>query len=303
VYRKFQHGRNFPASGLYPGEHGILSDYMFDAGGRAVFDRTFSGSRDRRWWRAHTPLWTAAQLSGINASLHSWSKCEVPFSFGGAERVLPHKCSSYNHEDSKHLQVCKYCTLSHVCFVQIFSTGVSWMIEDMARGRVGLGMAHYRGVADAAGKHGRKSERVADEIVKLDGVLGSIRRHLRSSAPHVNLMLVSPHGVADAGKYIWRQDLSRFVHFPHLQFVVGRGPYSFVKLKQHSDPSECFSKLKAWGAMSVYNGSDLPARMHLSDVSAAITYFPPSLFIAKPIKGRLLVGLPLGGGRQGAAGA
>jgi hypothetical protein len=118
---------------------------MLDIGGHIAFDRVDSGgggwdtTADRRWWRGHVPLWTRAMVSGINCSLQLWSRCDVPFEMAGRD-WLPPKCSPYAHQDSHHLQ--------------ILTTALGWMVEDLADGSVRLAMAHYGGVAAAAQRYG-----------------------------------------------------------------------------------------------------------------------------------------------------
>lgn len=79
------------STGVYPENHGILGNYMYDLKHNATFnlnDELSTGVPG--WWQNAEPLWTTATRYNKRAFLHLWSRCDVPF-----QDIIPHRCTSY----------------------------------------------------------------------------------------------------------------------------------------------------------------------------------------------------------------
>jgi hypothetical protein len=140
----------------------------------------------------------------------------------------------------------------------------------------------------------RRSYQVAEEIFMVDRALGTLRRHLQRRALQVDLLVVSPHGIADTTNMTWRLDLADFVDFRNLHFVVGRGAHADIKVKQHIDPAKVYPDLLNWGAMKVYNVSSMPKRMRVSKVKLCFMVAIFTLNFSLSFQGRMDVGFHVG---------
>lgn len=81
----------FHSTGVYPENHGILGNYMYDLKYRALFSIEDDMSTSLvHWWQNAEPLWTTATRYKKKAFLHYWSRCDVPF-----QEIVPFRCTSY----------------------------------------------------------------------------------------------------------------------------------------------------------------------------------------------------------------
>jgi predicted AlkP superfamily pyrophosphatase or phosphodiesterase len=75
-------------TGLYPEEHGIVHNSMYDP----VFDAWFSmrneGPRDGRWWGGE-PIWSTAEKQGVRAAAFFWPGTEAEIAGARPSRWMP----------------------------------------------------------------------------------------------------------------------------------------------------------------------------------------------------------------------
>ena len=78
--------------GLYPEEHDITGDLMFDLKSRNFFTKgDFAKTRVASWWESVKPFWSTAAGAGRKVAFFNWHDCRIP----GAMLEKPSDCLPY----------------------------------------------------------------------------------------------------------------------------------------------------------------------------------------------------------------
>ncbi|KAK7868062.1 hypothetical protein R5R35_005533 [Gryllus longicercus] len=86
-------------TGLYPEEHGILGDAMYDSEAQMDFDEFRDSVKDDRWWQEREPIWITATEAGRRVATLQWNNADVPF-YG----KLPEVAQGYTASSSSFLE-------------------------------------------------------------------------------------------------------------------------------------------------------------------------------------------------------
>jgi len=79
------------STGVYPENHGIIGNYMFDLKHSTLFELMNHTSTSRvHWWQNKEPIWITATRHNKRAFLRLWSRCDVPFN-----DIKPEVCSGF----------------------------------------------------------------------------------------------------------------------------------------------------------------------------------------------------------------
>jgi ectonucleotide pyrophosphatase/phosphodiesterase family protein 6 len=79
------------STGVYPENHGIIGNYMFDLKHSQLFNLLNHTSTSKvQWWQNAEPIWITATRYNKKAFLRFWSRCDVPFN-----DIKPETCSGY----------------------------------------------------------------------------------------------------------------------------------------------------------------------------------------------------------------
>ncbi|CAL4074487.1 unnamed protein product, partial [Meganyctiphanes norvegica] len=106
------------STGLYPENHGIVGNYIYDPVAKDFFSLDDSDSMgQQKWWEAE-PIWITATNQGVKTALTLWSQCHV--SYGG---VLPAHCKPY-----------VYPTLDNPVKFQTLNEDITKAIENLEEG-------------------------------------------------------------------------------------------------------------------------------------------------------------------------
>ena len=195
-------------TGLYPENHGILSNTMYDP----EWDVTFSlGNREElvkgRWYEGE-PLWVTAENQGVRTASMFWVGSEAEIS-----GVRPTRWNDY---DSR---------LSHE---QRIDSVITWLsLEDETRPDF---ITLYFSRIDSEGhRHGPDSEEVTRAIADMDADFGYFISELERTGlwDSTNLIIVSDHGMAAPSeeKVIF---LDEIIDLDDVR-VVGWGPVSMIR--------------------------------------------------------------------------
>ncbi|EFA81901.1 type I phosphodiesterase/nucleotide pyrophosphatase family protein [Heterostelium album PN500] len=157
------------ATGLYPENHGIVSNTFYDP----VLNETFSRSlTDKKWWWGE-PIWESASKSNLNASCYFWPGCAA---------YVP----QYNVSPFKP-------TPASTVLAQV----LSWQLNQ----KPNLTMAYLYDVDNAAHqtKGGVKSLVVNNTIVEVDNAIGTLLQGLKDNGLYetTNIIILSDHGMTN----------------------------------------------------------------------------------------------------------
>ncbi len=231
-------------TGLYPENHGILSNTMYDP----EWDATFSlGNRDEivkgRWYEGE-PLWVTAENQGVRAASMFWVGSEAEIA-----GVRPTRWNDYDG------------SLPHE---QRIDSVITWLtLEDETR--PGFVTLYFSRPDSEAHSHGSGSIEVTEAIAEIDDNMGYLiseleRTGLREST---NIVIVSDHGIADLSedKVIILDDI---IDLDDVR-VVGWGPVSMIR-PEEGKREEVFNQLKeAEEHYRVYYREELPEAFRIGN--------------------------------------
>jgi predicted AlkP superfamily pyrophosphatase or phosphodiesterase len=233
------------ATGLYPQDHGIVENNMYDAGFNAVF--TLSDRREvenSRWWLGE-PIWVTAEKQGQRAA-----SVFYPGTEGEIAGTRPSFWKRYDQAMSNNARV---------------DTILSWL--DLPRSQRPTFLALYFSDPDDAGhEFGPLAKETNDAVLKVDREIGRLIRGLkdREIFGRVNLIIVSDHGMASvrlsnailldklfdtnlATRIFWTREIVSIFPKP------GKEDEIYQSLKRGLPPQA-----------HVYRKAEMPARFHYS---------------------------------------
>ncbi|MBL8206095.1 MAG: alkaline phosphatase family protein [Blastocatellia bacterium] len=165
------------ATGLYPVNHGIVGNTMYDA----EFETTFSLSKreevgDSRWWQGE-PIWVTAEKQGLRTGAFFFPGTEAEI---GGKR--PTFWKTYDGKIPNEARVDQI---------------LAWLDLPQAE-RPRLFTLYFSDVDDAGHNFSPDSPEVAQAIANVDAAVGKLLDGLKARKIHkkVNLIIVSDHGMA-----------------------------------------------------------------------------------------------------------
>ena len=167
------------ATGLYPGQHGILSNTFYDpAIGRWFRVKDSTTVRDGRWYGG-TPIWVAAEREGVRTSVYFW-----PGSESAVQGVRPSAWRNYRASLPDSVRV---------------DESVAQLRLPPER-RPHLVMLYLTNVDDTTHRHGPESPRTAVAVAAIDRALARLLDGLARLpfGDSVNVVVVSDHGIRES---------------------------------------------------------------------------------------------------------
>jgi predicted AlkP superfamily pyrophosphatase or phosphodiesterase len=233
------------ATGLYPQDHGIVENNIYDPGFKAVF--TLSDRREvesSRWWLGE-PIWVTAEKQGQKTA-----SVFYPGTEGEIAGTRPSFWKKYDGEMSNDARV---------------DTILSWL--DLPRDQRPTFLALYFSDPDDAGhEFGPVSRETKKAVLKVDQEIGRLIMGLKAREifSQINLILVSDHGMAAvrlsnailldklfdtnlASRIFWTREIVSI--FPK----TGEEDEIYQSLKRRLPPQA-----------RVYRKAEMPARFHYS---------------------------------------
>ncbi len=231
-------------TGLYPSNHGIVANTMYDP----VFNETFSLSKreeveNARWWEGE-PLWVTAEKQGVRAGTFFWP--------GSAAPIMDTRPTFWKRYDGA------------VPGNDRVDEVLSWLdLEEDTRPRF---ITLYFSEVDSKGhQHGTDSKEVEEAIERVDRYIGRLIRGVeaRGLDKRVNYIVVSDHGMQNTSKerviflddYVDKNDFILTETSPVAMMNTRRGKFDKV-----------YAGLKgAHPAMTVYQASEYPSNWYWND--------------------------------------
>ncbi len=188
--------------GLYPEDHGILSNDFYDRESGESFkltDVNLPGdkTREKHWWEGQVPLWITAKAKGkcgkwvgistclyilcvgLSAGAYQWFGCGVPFT---EDNLTPDVCIQYDEDDS--------------CETKYFAGNLSLAVSGLAKKGLDLALIYYGRLDMVGHKFGPDSQEVITELETLDRELGKFFQQLQDNGIYeaTDIIIVSDHG-------------------------------------------------------------------------------------------------------------
>lgn len=233
------------ATGLYPQDHGIVENNIYDPAFKGVF--TLSDRKeveDTRWWLGE-PIWVTAENQGQKSG-----SIFYPGTEGEIAGRRPSFWKPYDKEMSNDVRV---------------KTILSWL--DLPRDQRPTFLALYFSDPDDAGhEFGPISKETKRAVLKVDAEIGRLVLGLKAREifSQINLIIVSDHGMARvnwrnailldelfdthlATRIFWTREIASI--FPK----AGKEDEIYLSLKRKLPPQA-----------RVYRKTEMPARFHYS---------------------------------------
>ncbi|XP_076461476.1 bis(5'-adenosyl)-triphosphatase enpp4-like [Babylonia areolata] len=224
-------------TGVYPENHGIIANKMYDP----VLNATFSyRSVEKFWWTGFEPVWITAEKHNKSTGTYFWPGSEAEV--GG---YRPSISPPYN---------------GSVPFPERVTTALDWLSE----GGMDF-VALYFHQPDMDGHlYGPGSPEVADRVRQMDGILGQILDGLEErKLDDVNLILTSDHGMTDIdmqGKLI---DLWEYIPRSWVDRVPDFGPVTAI-LPVAGREGSVLSAAQEIPHCRAFRRQDVPQHLHYS---------------------------------------
>lgn len=231
-------------TGLYPGNHGIIENNMFDAEIGSVFGINKPEQvSDPRWWGGE-PIWNTVQRQGQIAASFFWPGSEAPI-----QGMVPLYWKKYVHETPHEVRV---------------DTVLKWLDLPKSK-RPTMVTMYFSDVDDAGHFYGPDSPENKAAVLKVDRSVENLMKGLnaRGIDKEVHVILVSDHGMsrytnrnsivldelfdpADAERIFWVSEITQIFPKPGKEDVI------YNALKAKLPPTA-----------TVYRKSELPSRWHI----------------------------------------
>jgi len=164
------------ATGLYPENHGIVTNAPWDREFREGFVNATS-TQESRWWDGE-PIWITAERQGLVSSVMFWLGSEVDF-----DGVRPTRWTPYDHDKPYDERVTEV---------------LGWFdAPEDTRPRF---VAVYFDRVDSAGHfYGPDAPQTAAAVAEVDALVGELAAGLeaRGLLDRTNIIIVSDHGMAE----------------------------------------------------------------------------------------------------------
>jgi predicted AlkP superfamily pyrophosphatase or phosphodiesterase len=228
-------------TGLYPDEHGIIANNMYDP----EWDEWFSLSNDSavhnsRWWGGE-PIWATAEKQGVICACFFWP--------GSSTKIAGEQPTHYFKYDG---------SVSNETRVQQVLTWLDFPVAD----RPSMIITYFSTIDDVGHDYGPDSPEMLQAIAYIDSLLGQLIAGLekRKFLDKVNLIIVSDHGMAAVApeRVIFLDD---FVAMDDVR-VIDWSPIVALNPKPGEEDA-VYSKLRdAHPRLQVYRKNEVPERFH-----------------------------------------
>jgi len=171
-------------TGKYPQEHGLVHNKFYHKGLKENY--YLGAGKNNSAWLTAKPIWSAIEEQGLTSAIYFWPESETKVNGKLPSYFFPYKHNTPNSERVDQV--------------------IKWL--KLPKNKRPSFIAMYFSTVDSAGHHyGQNSPELAEAINGVDSQIGRLIAGI-DDIP-VNIILVSDHGMTDAGvsnEIIW-QDL------------------------------------------------------------------------------------------------
>jgi predicted AlkP superfamily pyrophosphatase or phosphodiesterase len=162
------------ATGLYPGEHGIVDNTFFDKKKGETFRVGDRAKVEDAYWYGGEPIWNTAKKNGLKAASYFWVGSEAP-----VNGSFPDYFFKYDET---------------VPYEKRIEQAFRW-IDMPENERPSLIMLYFENVDNAGHNFAPNSKEVKNAIHKTDSVIGKLVAGLDERGVPYNLIITSDHGM------------------------------------------------------------------------------------------------------------
>lgn len=228
-------------TGLYPENHGIIANNMYDPERKQYFKLSNEEAiHDPQWWGGE-PIWVTAANQGLKTACYFWPGSETKI-----KGVLPTYFLNYDGKvpnEERIEQILKWLDLP----------------EDQ---QPALITTYFSTLDDAGHRYGPDSEEVAQTISYLDSVIGILVDGLREKKllDKVNIIIVSDHGMAQIrpDQVIFLDD---YIELEEVD-VVDWNPVAAINPAEGNEEKIYQRLVNAHPHLKVYRKHEIPDRFH-----------------------------------------
>lgn len=204
------------ATGLYPEEHGIVGDFMYDLKWKRMFNRSnYETTRMANWWKHAEPFWSTAAKYGKKIAFYNWHDCKLP----GATLEEPKDCRPYVSTGSSLPSSNKIAREFNEAFSKLYKKeyDIAVVYTDL-----------LRRVSEV---HGPKSPMLYKALHDIDDILQAKLTDIRSKQERaglrMNLLVLSDYGMTDTTQ---TEDviLEDYVNATDVQYVIYNSGYASI---------------------------------------------------------------------------
>lgn len=233
------------ATGLYPGDHGIVGNTFYDSKLKKQFINIIPQlSMDPQFWGGE-PIWSTAELQGVRSAIHMFPGSEVQFKKGN-----PTEFDKYNSTETLKAKTDKI---------------LGWLDRDISE-RPELMIAYVPTVDSVGHEYGIKGEELEKALADVDSFVGSITEGIkqRNATDLINFIIVSDHGMAPTSekRLIYLDDLVNTTKIEHTDGWPLFGLTPFAEFSVQEVFNELKENYKEGQGYKIYLREDLPQEWH-----------------------------------------
>lgn len=232
------------ATGLYPQNHGIISNTMFDPRSKKWFRITDRDAiEDPSWWKGE-PIWVTAENQGMITATYFFVGSEAP-----VKGVQPTYWKRFDASASGNSRVDQV---------------LAWL--DLPVTERPEFIALYFGQVDEAGHaYGIDGPEIVENVLEVDGYIGRLLEGLeeRGIGDRVNIILVADHGMT-ARSQERVIALDDYVNLDEVD-VINTSPVLMMNAKGDNAGQIVAQLQGAHPELQVWLKKDVPERFHFRD--------------------------------------
>ncbi|TDI92148.1 MAG: alkaline phosphatase family protein [Caldithrix sp.] len=228
-------------TGLYPENHGIIANNMFDPVRNKHFKLSISEAiHDSTWWGGE-PIWVTAEKQGLKTACYFWPGSETKI-----KGMLPTYYFNYDGQVPNEERI---------------EQVVKWLDLPLDQ-RPSLITTYFSTLDNAGHTYGPDSKEVAEAIHYIDSVIGILLNGLkeRNLLEKVNVIIVSDHGMAAtrADQIIFLDD---YIDLNGVD-VVDWNPVAAINPRGVEEETIYQRLVNAHPKLKVYKKEEVPERFH-----------------------------------------
>lgn len=231
-------------TGMYPENHGIISNYMVDPYTHKTYRLGDDKAVTDASWYLGEPFWVTAQRNGITAASYFWPGSEVMIDY-----LRPKYFMKYEHEKPYKERV---------------DGVIDWLNLPYSE-RPHFITLYFHDTDSYGHTYGPNSPEINESIKRLDDITGYLLKRLNdtSIADSINIIILSDHGMTEISN-------ERTIN---VDSILGegnyksqnRGPFMFITPAGKNSVSDIFAKLSAnENHYKAYLKKDIPEYFHFS---------------------------------------
>lgn len=226
------------ATGLYPQNHGIISNSFYDKSTEKKYSIRNRDAVENGSWYGGVPIWNLAQLQGMVAASYFWVGSEA-----NVNGLHPKYYYPYNKPTPYEYRV------------QRISEWLK-LPEEVRPHLITL----YFSLVDTQGhRFGPDADETKEAVLHVDEQIGMLRKVIEESGLPISLIVTSDHGMADITKLI---NIHDYLELERDQFYSG--PLAMIYTKNEAETDYFYKKLQNRENLKVYKKEAVPSYLNFN---------------------------------------